>query len=35
MVCVAVADSLLWRRDAHSRGGVQGTHGEDTDEDVP
>ena len=34
MVRVAVADGLLWRRDAQGGGGVQGTHGEDTEQDV-
>ena len=35
MVCDAVADGLLWRGDAHGGGGVQGTHGEDAEQDVP
>ena len=35
MVCDAVADGLLWRRDAHGGGGVQGTHGKDAEQDVP
>ena len=35
MVRVAVADGLLWRRDADGGGGVQGTHGEDAEQDVP
>ena len=30
MVCDVVADGLLLRRDAHSGGGVQGTHGEES-----
>ena len=34
-MCDAVADSLLWRRDAHGGGGVQGTHGEDAEQDLP
>ena len=35
VVRVAVTDGLLWRRDAHDGGGVQGTHGEGAEQDVP
>ena len=35
MVCVAVANGLLWGGDAHGGGGVQGTYGENAEQDVP
>ena len=35
MVCVAIADGLLWGGDAHGGSGVQGTYGENAEQNVP
>ena len=33
-MCVAVADGLLWGGNAHGGGGVQGTYGENAEQDL-
>ena len=35
MVCVAIADGILWGGDAHSGGGVQGAFGKNAEQDMP